>query len=94
MKISFTPGTWRQAGFDLPRLNFKIQMTDEITLVLDYQKSPISPVMREANARLIEAAPMLYYCLQNLVARKLIDTDGDHYEEAIEALNLATGQQA
>jgi hypothetical protein len=37
---------------------------------------------------------MLYYCLQNLVARKLIDTDGDHYEEAIEALNLATGQQA
>lgn len=36
---------------------------------------------------------MLYSCLQNLVARGLIDTSNDHYDEAIEALNLATGQE-
>ena len=56
-------------------------------------KGTITLEEREANARLIAAAPMLYYCLHNLVARGLIDTSNDYYDEAIEALNLATGQE-
>lgn len=42
----------------------------------------------EANARLMAASPALYAALHNLVARGLISADGDHYDEAIEALAL------
>ncbi len=48
---------------------------------------------REANARLIAAAPDLLECLQNLVHRGLIVNDNDHYEECIEAIAKATGKE-
>ena len=42
-------------------------------------------------ARLFAAAPWMLACLSNLVDRNLIkDPEGDHYEEAIEAIKRAT----
>lgn len=51
------------------------------------------PHMQEY-ARLFAAAPWLLACLNNLVERGLIkDPEGDHYEEALEALRRATSMK-
>lgn len=48
------------------------------------------PRMQEY-ARLFAAAPWLLACLSNLVERGLIkDPEGDHYDEAVEAIQRAT----
>ena len=44
----------------------------------------------EANKTLIEAAPRMLACLKNLRDRDLIkDTDGDHYDEVLDAITAA-----
>ena len=54
----------------------------------------------KADARLIVAAPDLFACLQNLVARKLIvgmesatGPSNDHIDEAIAAIDKALGKE-
>ena len=47
-----------------------------------------------ANTALIAAAPDLLAALRNLVKRNLIkDTDGDHYDEVLDAIAKAEGAQ-
>ena len=60
-----------------------------------HKKHSLAVVKNQANAQLIVAAPDMLAVLQNLVERDLIkDPDSDHYEEAIQAINKATGEQA
>lgn len=91
MNTSFTPGPWYVGN---PERNGC--SPDEIHLK-EFDQDGESFICETggnyANARLIAAAPSLYAALHNLVARGLIHTDGDHYDEAIEALNQATGQE-
>lgn len=86
MKTSFTPGPWRSSC-----VNFGSNIEPNIAWI-GYGSSYPKEV-HKANARLIAAAPSLYAALHNLVARGLIDPDGDYYDEAIEALNEATEQE-
>ena len=86
MNTSFTPGPWETSC-----VGYGSNIKPDIAWIGYGTCYPQE--VHKANARLIAAAPSLYAALRNLVARGLIDTDGDHYDEAIEALNEATGQE-
>ena len=92
MNQSHTPGPW---NIDESKAYNNLVVSSIITgdAVCEVLCEPDSDHVGEANARLIAAAPSLYAALHNLVARGLIDTNGDHYDEAIEALNIVTGQE-
>ena len=84
MNTPHTPGPWAVDGQYIRSSQFHLAIMTR----------PDSGMMAEwrANRNLIAAAPDLMEALHNLVARGLINPDGDHYDEAIEALSKATGQ--
>lgn len=88
MNSSFTNGPWR---FEPATRTIRSVPANYWIATMDSWDGAVD---NAANARLIAAAPELYAALHNLVARGLISTDGDHYDEAIEAINLATGQES
>jgi hypothetical protein len=92
MNTSFTPGPW---SIDESKAYNNLVVSSTVTgdAICEVLCEPESDLIGTANARLIAAAPTLYAALHNLIARGLIDTDGDHYDEAIKALSLATGQK-
>ena len=103
MNTSFTLGPWHACCLN-GNAHYVFGPVGDETICLmshndpkefNYEKMSgiVTIEQRRANARLIAAAPELYAALNNLVARGLISTNGDHYDEAIEALNLATGQE-
>jgi hypothetical protein len=63
-----------------------------VTGLYDEENEPTISEL-DANAHLIAAAPALYAALKNLIDRHLIkSTDGDHYDEVLDALNSAEGR--
>lgn len=47
----------------------------------------------KANAQLISAAPDMYEALKNIIERGIIvEADGDHYDETIDAIAKAEGR--
>tara|TARA_R110000744_G_scaffold159268_5_gene275383 strand:+ start:151 stop:501 length:351 start_codon:yes stop_codon:yes gene_type:complete len=65
---------------------------DDYVTIADFDCSAdIDIDEREANKNLAIAAPHMFAALKNLVERDLINPDdGDHYDEVIEALKMAT----
>lgn len=91
-----TPGPWvYDSGcvyaeyVDGPRCGERVRLA-----LMDREEHGTAPWERDANARLMAAAPALYAALDNLVARGLIrGAVGDHLEEVREALELAAGPE-
>jgi hypothetical protein len=94
MKTFFTPSPWKEIdGFIVGYF----QTNGRPYNICDPRCAPADDadmiVEMNANSQLIAAAPLLYEALSNLVQKDLIkDKEGDHYQEAVDALFAASDQ--
>ena len=90
----FTPAPWKVMNTTRNnRPAIVAESGPQVAEVLKWTgKGTSDPDIIDANAKLIAAAPLLYEALKNLIDRDLIiDKHQDHYDEALEAIQKATG---